>query len=644
MRYCVKYEYDLDIIEVEEVSTTRAIEHFKEKGYEYLYVYSDGKFYDFITCHDFPLDDYHSKFEARKPSILQKTAIKSADDVANYFKKNPNVERMILLENDRVYCEIQPMVEPALQNSVCKALMTLRYVNIFYREIINFLRLHSSVMIISDDSTFNYWTELFPQFSFDHVKRLSDVTVSYDLIFDFAYGNKMRKAHRFPYKVTDINKLVEGIAIKTLVKYAAKNDVHIKFYKLPAYDQLTCLHKMEYEHYIERTRIAELATNDDYMRLFANSKRDFDFVSQRKFNRSLRLDNGFFYTQEDCYSDEINVFDGVRITPGSQSNDDCICLNFYGPCTTFGIMVPDDETVTACLQKRFNSEGISAFCVNYGGLHGNNVLNSIISALNTPVKPGDYLIFLDVLNHYDADIYPNLIDTNEWYNEKKSKDDVYFFDFPGHCNYKANLIMANGIYDDICADISISSQKNTPRNNFFHSEGVPTIDFNNLWITSPNIHKMISSINMYKPKGTDIVGGIIIGNSDTEGLSGLNLDDLSAKCDVLYIFVSVEHQKNFSQYVLYDVLHHYAQIRSNVRIVPLDHMLLSQRYLSADLSNSSIINRIEKIEHALSLSVFRKLGINLRFIQSYDKEGARAVIATISAKITTNHAIDVVMI
>ena len=356
------------------------------------------------------------------------------------------------------------------------------------------------------------------------------------------------------------------------------------------------------------------------------------------------MDNGFFYTQEDCYSDEINVFDGVRITPCSQGNDNGVCLNFYGPCTTFGIMVPDDETVTACLQKRFNSEGISAFCVNYGGLHGNNVLNSIISALNTPVKPGDYLIFLDVLNHYDAETYPNLIDTNEWYNKKKSKNDVYFFDFPGHCNYKANLIMADGIYDDICVDISAASKNDAPRNNFFRSQRGSTIDFNNLWITSPNIHKMMSSINICKPKANDTVGGIVIGNSDLEGLDGLNLEKLSTRCDFLYIFVAAENQDNFSQVVLYDILHHYATERSNVRIVSIDHMLLSQRYLSADLSNPSVISRIEKIEQALSLSVFKKLGINLRFIQSYKKVDGRAIVADISKKITMGHDIDVVMI
>ena len=263
--------------------------------------------------------------------------------------------------------------------------------------------------------------------------------------------------------------------------------------------------------------------------------------------------------------------------------------------------------------------------------------------MSTPVKPGDYLIFLDVLNHYDADKYPNLVDTNEWYNKKKSKEDVFFFDFPGHCNYEANLIMADGIYEDICNDISLTSQHDMKRDTYFQSKGLATIDFSHLWITSPNIHKMISSINIYSPKDTDIVGGIVVCNSDSEGLSGINIEDLLTKCDFLYLFISSEHQDYFSQVTLYDHLHHYATKRSNVRLVSLDHMLLSQRYMTANLSNPSVINRIEKIEHALCLSVFKKLCINLRFIKSYDKEDSRTVIANISKNITINHDIDVVL-
>ena len=484
MYYETIFNRNLNKIDYYHLSTERIANHFAENGYDFLYVYKKGIFFNVIKFSDFLSGKL---FENNNKKFIQHfTKFKNLLEVDAFFEDNPEVERLVLIDSKDVVCEFNPLIELPLQNNVAKNLMALRYVKFFRNEIVQYLSTFSKILVIARKYTASFIVELLPEIKFDFVDKLKENEVDNkfsdsDLILDFYYGKKLRKILNFNFEVKDFCVIVEKIAITKLINYCAKNDVTLKFYKLQHYEGLNCLHPLESENLKNRKNFSQLLSDQNYIDKFATNDFERDYIRKRRFFCSPRLDNGYCFTQTDCQTEGLIVTNGLR-NSFEDFNKDCI-IHFYGPCTTFGILTPDSETVTSYLNEMFRKVNYDCSAINHGGLHGNNVLNSVMSALNTPVKKGDMLILLDVLNDFPNDFYPNLIEINDWFNSKKKKSDLMFFDFPGHCNSAANKIIAEGIFEDLNLQ-SIKKFQNKEKFTWFSSNINKFITINEFLFTN----------------------------------------------------------------------------------------------------------------------------------------------------------------
>ena len=451
MQYEINFNDTLNKIDYADLSNERLIQHFADNGYDFLYVYQNGKFFDVVTFPEFLSGKI---FESRDKNFLQHIeSFHTQAEVTVFFENNPNVERLVLIDGKDVVCEFNPMIELPLQNNVAKNLMALRYVRFFRREIICYLLKFDKILIIAKKHTQEFISELLPEINFEFVERLkedenSEIFSNSELILDFYYGKKLRKKLNFKFEVMDFCVIVEKIAFDAMLDYCARRNVLLKFYKLQHYEGLNCLHDLELKNFLKRKSLSQLLEDKNYIDKFATNDFEREFICKRKFFCSPRVDNGYCFTQADCQTDGLIVSNGLRISEFENFNSKCN-MHFFGPCTTFGILTSNFETVTSHLNRIFHVEHLDFSAINHGGLHGDNGLNSVMSALNTPVKKGDILVFLDVLNDFPSDVYPNLVEVNDWFNIKKTTSELMFFDFPGHCNADANKIISEGIFADL---------------------------------------------------------------------------------------------------------------------------------------------------------------------------------------------------
>ena len=451
MNYETTFSSDLKKIDSRELSLENIVEHFAANGYDFLYVYENERFVGVITFTDFLSGEY---FKSRDRKFIRHfKEVGCLSDVEKIFEDNPEVERLVLIDDKDIVCEYNPCIELPLQNNVAKNLMALRYIRFFRKKIVRHLSNFDRILVIAKDFVGNFIAKILPEIKFDLITRINaneydEKFLGYDLILDFYYGKRLRKMLGFKFSVADFSVIVERFALEELIAYCEKNAVALKFYKLQTYSGLNCLHAWEAENFQKRMTLPKLLINEAYVRKFATNDFEYEYIRKRKFFCSPRLDNGYCFTQSDCKTKGLTVSNGLRHSALENFNSTCVA-HVYGPCTTFGILTSDFETVTSHLNKMFRAVSWDCSAINHGGMHGDNVLNSIMSALATPVKRGDMLIFLDVLDDFSADAYPNLLEVNDWFNQNKTSRDLMFFDFPGHCNSAANKIIAKGIFEDL---------------------------------------------------------------------------------------------------------------------------------------------------------------------------------------------------
>jgi hypothetical protein len=621
MQFKVKYKQDLACYNYENLNLSNLVEFFAENGYDYIYVYHDDFFCGVLTFRDI-LNGWIGKLPEVN-FIREATDFHSIEDIEKFFSDVPSAERLVLRAGKEVFCEIDPMSEPPLQNNPCKNMMALRYVDFFKPEIEIYLGKFSSILIIATNEVFDLWQSFFPNLKFEHLIKVEpNMHVDFNLIMDFRYGPKLLRSLHFTSKTVDFNHVIERIALGKLLDYCNEQDVILKFYKLPRYDDLTCLSTLEQVNQQKRTTVAQLADNEEYMKRFTHSQCEYDFIKKRKFNYSIKLDTGYCYSMEDCLDCDINVDDGQRRTIPTLSNPERV-LHFYGPCTTYGILVPDDETVTSCLTKLFKNSGINIQSVNHGGLHGNNVMNSIMCALDTKVQSGDALIFLDVLDDFTADRFPGLIETCEWYNRNKAPEDVQFFDFPGHCNLAAYQILAEGIKRDL------SLPRLKKRGALFNYFMVNSLKFNPLKYfsaTSAAVAKMRTKIKKRNQLFVGCkIGAMLLNSSDEDGLDKELIENALKYCDKLYLFMCGEKLGDFCQcQTLLDAQKQYAD-STEVLVCQIEHAFVSVKYAELLKTRESLKNRVGFIEKTFCKSILVPSQVSVRFFKTETSVGLKKI-------------------
>lgn len=616
MNYQIVYKDELNIIDITELTKEKVGIHFSERGYEFLYVYKNGNFYDSLSFDEFRNDKWLE--QETKEYHKDISDFNTNNDIESFFISHPGTVRIVLLDGNQLVGEVNLLDEQPLQNGVIKNLMALRYVDFFKDKIIETLLCYKEIYILASDETYAFVKDMFKQLQLKQIKSLSQISfIQQDenrIILDFLYGKKILKVFKCADKFYDFTKLLERFALESIIEYCEDYGLILRFYKLQVFEKLTCLHPWEINNFEHRTSKEKLAENDEYVKAFSVNQHDYQYLKERKYQMTLRLDDGFAFVQEDCNDKDLHVKDGVRFSSHNVI-DTVHTAHFFGPCTTFGIMTPDNETVTSYFQENATEERLNINAINHAGLHGNNFLNSMMLAMKTRVKKGDALVFLDVLDSFPDESYPGLEDVNDWFNENKSTNEIYFFDFPGHCNALANKLMADKIYNDLK---SIYTNMNMidyleDHTTFFDSQNLDYNPFRFFLHTNGSAIKMLHKMRKFCIE--DDTGFLVYYGDDNTTIDLKFILEAASMCKRLFIFVSGEHLPYFEQIKTARDLFSEFQNNSTINVIQIEHYFNAARYLASETKTSD--RGIRFLEKAFLLVVYNGLRVKKRFVKKH---------------------------
>ena len=540
MPFQIKYKKDLNVMEQSDATVFSIVNHFARNGYENLYLGQKGRLSSVLT-----LDDLIS---GKQPDGLNREFIRELKelhtdkDIIRFFIKHPYIDRITIVDNGELVCEVDGLIELPLQNGTAKNRMTLRYADIFREEISEYFEKCGKILLIADKEVTGYLSGKFPSVQFDAIDNLEllqeDFQDRYEVLIDFIYSKNIRKAIGFePENLVSMSQLMMGFALKRLIRFCRKHGVHTRFYRVQNYRDLTCMSKSEYDNCMNRVKTGRLVLNTEYMKQFLTNDKERIYLENREYHASLRLDNGYCFIQDECNEPSLYVHKGIRRSVSeSVVGDDTPLVHFFGPCTTYGFLVPDEETIPSLVEKYALEKGIKMGAVNQAGIHGYNELNAIMEALATPVRSGDFMVFYDSLEDLDFSEYPNAKQTYEWFNSEKKSDEIWFLDFPGHCGFKANRLIARHVFGDI--EDNLRAGKKIENG----SERMPYIGeefdrFENMRLTHSSCIKFFQKYKrVFFDTGKSAKTGAVVIPDSYDAARSLRLAEIaSEKCDRLYI-------------------------------------------------------------------------------------------------------------
>ncbi|MCI8529563.1 MAG: hypothetical protein HFH82_10490 [Lachnospiraceae bacterium] len=593
MRYQIRYANALQMIYDRDPSWKELAIHFAENGYDPLYVHKNGYISYVVTFQDFSTRTIHTSLN-RGFIKAYSDNIQSAD-IEKAFLEDLDAERIIYLKDGKVICEVNALIELSLQNSIAKNLMALRYVRIFHSELSAYLEQYSSILILAEYDVFSYLQTLFAEKHMVYAGSIEQAVSivkeqNIDICFDFMFNKKFRMILAPEIKnVVELCKVITPAALRKLIDLTDQRDVSLFFYKLPRYQDLSCLHEREEDNFHNRKTIGQLIRDNTYLDLFTREENEKKYLRDKEFHASQRLDNGYCFVMDEVTSHSHNVHNGIR----NNGCDECkgSIANFYGPCTAYGFLVEDKLTVPGIIQRYAIEAGKRIRTHNRAGIHGFNELNSIMEALMVPVTNGDMHVFLDVLEDLPYDSYPRITFVKDWFNEDKTMEEVQFLDFPGHCNSDANKIMARHIFEELVNRHQCEGEKTAIRKPLLTDSFDP---LENISITHASFVKQRRILDKYSidKDRNGAIGALVITGKEELRFGKELVNDCLLQSDFLYVFFvntnvkSIDENKKLYDYVC-------SLDSGKVKGIPLEYFFYVDRYCDGK------DNRYECMEQAL---------------------------------------------
>ena len=613
MDYQIKFRKDIETAEVSDMTEALMAMHFVRNGYDNLYVTESGRLAYIVTFEDF-MENKIVK-DLSRPFVLQKSDLPT-ENIEDLFRDNPDVDRFTVVDDGDFLFEVDSMIEMPIQNGLAKNLMALRYVEVFFRELEAYIA-GKRVLLLSTEDVYVFLCKTFPRSSFfrlDNIDHLLEANIEddYDIAFDFMLCSNIRKRLGIQIdRLESFSHVITKFAIKKLTSFCDEKHVEVLFYKVPEFDRLTCLNDAEYKNGTQRNRLGKILKDDDFFGGYCATEEERDFLKKRTYHDSYRLDDGYCYIQDFCDSPGLNVSSGMRKSaPYEDEKLETPVLNFYGPCTTFGFLVPDDMTISTIIQRTAAEDGVNIDVANRAGIHGYNELNAIMEALDTPVKEGDFLIFFDSMCDLDFDEYPNGTLTEEWFNSEKSVDEIWFLDFPGHWGYEANKVVARHIYQDVRKKLNKYGMKEHTRVSYIQD----AFDrFFYMRMTHPSSIRFYSKYKDSFLNNAEKIGGLVIGD-ECELINAELIGSALKNCDVLYVFVFNINMKHIDA-IEKDAQGDSANVKDkSVKIFLLDRFFYSKRYLNTGRIQYDRLREFKFTERAIVKVLLKGLNVKYRFL------------------------------
>lgn len=254
-----------------------------------------------------------------------------------------------------------------------------------------------------------------------------------------------------------MEKILEDFEYELFQKRVEKDSMRVAFFELPEIHELTNLLGEE----IDRIHLAKERTTQYYLQnylenqemkklvdeVLGKNKKLEDLISALKSVARFVLQDGICYNA-DFSSESVNVVDGRRVTtdvPGG------VCgggIYVFGPCTVFGVLVEDKDTIPSCMQRLLNQNNIGKEVINEG-VDAVSLLEEIRKFNRAIYRENSVFIFF-VQNEKEREQIEKRFSERTIYKLASCYNQFefhnYFFDLPSHPNSEANNQIAEFVY------------------------------------------------------------------------------------------------------------------------------------------------------------------------------------------------------
>jgi hypothetical protein len=541
-----------------------------------------------------------------------------SNEVFSIFNETPLLGRIAVFVNGSFYQEYRDLDVPYLAKSVVKNIIALRYVSTFKKELLVYFKQRhwKNILVFGDQRIVSYLQKNLADISFSIGSALTDkITAKYDIGLDFKYGyHSLRFGHKFnSFPILNFSKIVTPIAVNALIKRCNKRNIQLQLCCDKGFNGFHCLTKDEENLAKNPTSFEDMVVEKQKVKSLAITSDDCYFVDNREFAKSSSFFDDFTIIQGDCSTPYLHVKNGIRYS-GEYPENYKSEVHCFGPCNVFGLAVSDSGTFESQLQKMKNENGELCKVVNHGTLIGKNLLNSAITALNTPLRTGDTVFLLFVEDpqlenaNWPCDFTANIIDK---YRDGKER---IFYDRPGHPNRLGNAIFAKYLEDLPKTNID-DHQKRKPLMALRDKKE----EIDNLGIFNPNLYSHLIRLEPLKkvlskyPK----IGSITIYASPfTKGHEYL-VEQALKEVDALVVFVVADFYHDYLCYDRLQIVKDNLKKYKNVFVLPSEAYFSSKQYFPEYASrdpNSSPTSKTEQMEFVFAHYLAKFLNIKYRFL------------------------------
>ena len=568
-------------------------------------------------------------------------------EITNIIKAKYKIPRMAVLKNGNILFEISDSNILNIAGNKIKDLLALRYLNTFSELINNYFKRQNinRLLWIGDESVFQIIQQEIKSISTDfrttihENENLSD----YDAIIDNKYYDLLEKLN-INGKVLYFFEILENELIEFLMEKIPRS-VKMFFCKMPTYEQLLpCLTDFEKEQYYSKKSSRYLIKNEELLNSFIPNPEEKAFFLRQDYMRSTMFDDGEKIIQANISYQDLNVLNGVRKTlPEHPNGKNRIYL--LGTCTVFGFYTQDHKTIASYLQKLLLENNLDYTVINKGIMQGQFVLNTLITALQCQIKPGDKIILLDCFEGYSSKISDKIIDTSKWFISDKNSNQHMFFDKPAHCNVAANQIFAKNCFN------MIKQQKNSFKE---QKSSKSFLNLLNLSLKDDfNKYLMIASIYSHRQelsKYTKIQGkkGIVIIYACPFTLGHKHLIDEALKIvNHLFVFVITEFFHGYSMLDRFDMVKNALLNYSNITLIHTENYMVSKQYFPKYGNRSINVMSSDNLIYEEWLTekyLYKYLDITYRFLGEEKEDYVTSVLNQVVKKSSAENNIKCIII
>lgn len=388
----------------------------------------------------------------------------------------------------------------------------------------------------------------------------SHLMEQYDLVIELDSSRFFRKRDllsriscSYKYKYFSMGEMA---LLQESTLYFRKNQGKVKFYVFiaPSPEKLDYIDEKQRERIKVRQEwhfyFKQAEQFDDEMKEMFG-REDYKPLVESILNAPVPVKRNGTIQYDDKYGKFQNIVNGYRITLNKKWDQYKNDLDIYGPCIVFGLFVEDKNTIPSILQLLLNESKLSHFNVNNYGIHGSNIKNMVNLMCNKEHKQGDTVVF--IIDNEDSWFFRSLkcnldiVDLSEAFNHTPEIG-RFFIDIPVHCNFKANQLIAQTIFDKLSCDFSKANlcEETDPLPQ--ELENMPGTERQKVFEDNLELIHYVNLLAQYRSSEPGRRIGAIVMNCNpfTKGHRYL-AEYASKRVDRLYIFV-VEEDRSFFKF------------------------------------------------------------------------------------------------